>query len=121
MTMQQRKRTTLSPFAGTVSVSHDETLLARSSRAMLLEEEGYEPVFYVPRQDVRLAHMTRSDTITTSPFKGVACYYCLRTQDGRLIGDVAWSYENPYPSVGCIAAHLAFDPRKVRVEASPLR
>ncbi|MBZ8133488.1 DUF427 domain-containing protein [Afifella sp. IM 167] len=114
---ERRRRIRLSAFAGTVRASQGGTPIASSTRAVLLEEEGYPAVYYLPRQDLKLSLLYRSATITTCPYKGVASYYSLKTADG-LVPDVCWSYENPYPSVFRIATRIAFDPRRVELEVT---
>ncbi len=116
---ETRRRILLSPFVGTVSARLDGALIAHSTRAVVLEEDGYAPVYYLPRQDVELSLLSRSDTVTTCPFKGVASYYSVNAAEGHRVRDIGWSYENPYPSVFRIATRIAFDPRRVELEVMP--
>lgn len=102
---------TLEPAGSPVRVAVGGREVARSERAVILREAGHDPVFYLPRADVRMDLLARSDTRTHCPYKGDAAYFAL---DGE---DVAWSYEEPFPGVGGIAGHLAFHPAKATLTA----
>jgi uncharacterized protein (DUF427 family) len=84
-------------------------LIADTRDAFLLEETGYRPVYYVPRKDVRMERLARSQHRTHCPFKGEASYFSL---DGGA-ENAAWSYEVPYDEVSVIRGLLAFYPHKV--------
>jgi uncharacterized protein (DUF427 family) len=87
-------------------------VIADTANALTLREASYPPVYYIPREDIVMAHLERSPTASYCPYKGEASYYSGRI-DGRELADVAWSYETPYPSVAEIAGHLAFYPDRV--------
>lgn len=70
-----------------VRVSVDGTVLALSERTVALSETGYPVRHYIPRADVRMELLTRSETRTHCPFKGDAEYF---SYPGH--GDLAWSY-----------------------------
>lgn len=101
------------PAGGRWSVSHDGTVLAQSSEALLLEESGYGPVVYFPPTDVVYEQLVASDTRTRCPFKGEARYYAVGP-DGAV--DVAWCYPQVYDEVAPIAAHVAFYADRVVLE-----
>jgi uncharacterized protein (DUF427 family) len=82
--------------------SHGGTELARTRSGLALYEDGYPPVIYFPREDVRLDALDRSDSKTYCPFKGEASYLAI---DGQ---DVAWSYGVPYDEVQVIGCCIAF-------------
>ncbi|MCQ8242091.1 DUF427 domain-containing protein [Rhizosaccharibacter radicis] len=97
----------IEPAPGTVRVLLGGATVADSSRALILRESTYPPVFYVPRADVSLDRLAPSGTRTHCPYKGDASYFA---HDGR---DVAWSYETPFAPVAAIAGHVAFYPDRV--------
>ena len=43
-----------------VQVTFEGTVIADSSRAMLMEEDGHQPVYYFPQDDVRMHLLDRS-------------------------------------------------------------
>jgi len=87
--------------------------LARTERALLVDEQDHGLVFYFPCADVNLAELARIDRLSHCPFKGVASYFALA--GGNADEPVAWSYENPYPPVSQIAGHIAFYQDRVAV------
>lgn len=112
-------RITITDVEGPVVVRAAGAILGETRVAKRLEEEGYEPVLYIPRGDIGMEFLDRSDTRTTCPHKGEASYFHIAAQPGDLSGvirDAAWSYEEPLDAVAEIAGHLAFDPEKAQVE-----
>ncbi|MGF1553200.1 MAG: DUF427 domain-containing protein [Paracoccaceae bacterium] len=105
----------IKPAGATVVVRAGGAVLAESTRAMTLFETGYEPVHYIPRDDVAMAFLDASDTRTRCPHKGEATYFHLALKSGTL-RDAAWSYPEPHEGVARIAGLVAFDAGKVAVE-----
>jgi uncharacterized protein (DUF427 family) len=103
---------TIEPVAGRVLVTLGEKTIADSDRALALKEGAMGPVYYIPREDVVMAAMERTDRSTHCPFKGDASYFRLTVGD-RVIDDVAWSYEDPKTEVAGIKDHLSFYRNKV--------
>ena len=91
------------------------SILAETRAALVMHEEGYDPVIYFPREDVGMEFLERSDTTTTSPHKGDATHYDIVGKSG-VIRDAAWSYEAPKAGAEEIAGHIAFYADKVTVE-----
>ncbi|PAU78370.1 DUF427 domain-containing protein [Halomonas salipaludis] len=102
-TASNEPRITLHSHDRRVRVIIDGTLLADSTRAIELRERGYPPRQYIPRDDVRMDLLIRSDTETHCPFKGDAAYFSFGDR-----ADVAWSYERPAADMKEIAGRLAF-------------
>ena len=104
-----------------VQVRFAGRIVADSARALLLREASYNPVAYIPRQDVDMALLTRTDRKTRCPYKGEASYYSIQVDgdgihvdgDGRIAENAVWSYERPLPDVAEIAGHMAFYPDRV--------
>jgi uncharacterized protein (DUF427 family) len=100
-------RITLRPASGTVQVRLGETLLAETDRATLLLERGCPPRWYVPREDVRMDLLRRSETTTVCPFKGEATYWSYGPAGDAGV-DVAWAYEDPVTEMAAIRGLLCF-------------
>lgn len=90
-------------------------VLGESKRAQELTEGSYPPVIYVPREDIAMAMLDRTDRSSTCPWKGAASYYSIITPGGTL-ADAVWSYEAPKAGCEAIAGHLAFYTDRVTVE-----
>ena len=103
---------TIAPHAGRVRVVFNGQVIADTSRALMLEEAGYHPVFYIPRADAQMTLFERITHKTHCPYKGDAAYYSIRV--GHKVSENAiWSYEQPFPAMAAIAGHLAFYPNRV--------
>lgn len=105
---------TITPMDVPVSVTAAGTALGKSHGALELKEESYPAVVYVPRDDIDMGKLTRTNRATTCPWKGEASYYSITTPGG-VLENAVWSYETPKPGVAAIAGHLAFYPDKVTV------
>lgn len=90
-------------------------IIGETENALRLEEPGYDPVIYFPREDIGMALLEPSPTTSHCPHKGDATYYSLQSKS-VLVPDVAWSYENPVDGARAIAGYLAFYPEKIAVE-----
>jgi len=95
-------------------------VVADTARALTLRESDYPPVQYLPRDDVDMSVLERSDNQSYCPYKGDAAYYSITIGDGRGKNAV-WTYEAPYEAVAEIKEHLAFYPDRVdSIDETPL-
>jgi uncharacterized protein (DUF427 family) len=91
-------------------------VIADTTAALTLQEAAYQPVLYIPRRDVDMAALARSETSTYCPYKGDAAYFSIPAGGDRA-NDAIWTYESPYAAVAEIKDHLAFYPDRVdRIE-----
>lgn len=107
---------TIAPAAGVHVVRAGGAIIGETSRALILHENGYDPVVYFPREDAGMEFLDPSDTRTTCPHKGEATHYHIAAKSGP-IKDAAWSYETPMDGAGAIAGYVAFYSDKATVEA----
>lgn len=87
-------------------------VIADSARALILREANYPAVQYIPRKDVKMDLLGRSDAHTYCPYKGEASYFSIPAGGARSV-DAIWTYEEPYSAVAAIEGHLAFYPDRV--------
>jgi uncharacterized protein (DUF427 family) len=97
-----------------VLVQAGGTVLADSTRPLLLFETGLPTRYYLPREDVRVELTGPTDKRTHCPWKGDASHWSASI-DGTVLENVAWSYEAPIASVADIAGRIAFYPDRVDV------
>ena len=95
-----------------VLVMLGDQVIADTTDALTLREASYPAVQYIPRKDVDMAALDRSETSSYCPFKGDASYYSILAGGARS-GDAIWTYEAPYDAVAAIRDHLAFYPDRV--------
>ncbi len=81
--------------------------VADSTRAMRLHETRHLPVYYFPREDVRLDLLSRAEHSTYCPYKGEASYWTVEAGETQAENAV-WSYETPYPETAEIRDYMAF-------------
>jgi uncharacterized protein (DUF427 family) len=81
--------------------------VADSRGAVILQESGLQPVYYFPREDVRLELFEPTDRHTKCPSKGEASYYSIRVGD-REVRNGAWYYPEPIEGAEPIADMIAF-------------
>ena len=87
-------------------------VIADTRNALTLREASYPAVQYIPRRDVDMAALRRSEHTTYCPYKGDASYYSILAGGDRSLNAV-WTYETPYPAMAEIKDHLAFYPKRV--------
>jgi uncharacterized protein (DUF427 family) len=114
----QTGRLAIEPYAGTVTVRFSDAIVAATDRAKVLREEGREPVFYVPFEDIYFDFLEKTNTTSSCPLKGTASYWRVQAV-GSASEDFMWAYETPDTAARAIARHGAFDPQKARIDADP--
>ena len=100
------------PIAKQVSAHYQGITLGDSNQMMQLQETRIAPVWYFPREDVRMDLFERSDFVSYCPFRGNATHYSLRV--GNIAADnILWSYEDPFKDAAGIKDYVAFYPDQV--------
>jgi uncharacterized protein (DUF427 family) len=95
-----------------VVISVAGRVIARTRDALTLREAAYPAVHYVPRKDVEMALLQRTDHATYCPYKGDCAYFSIPL-GGERSTNAVWTYEAPYRAVVSIRDHLAFYPDRV--------
>ncbi|WP_342628612.1 DUF427 domain-containing protein [Nguyenibacter vanlangensis] len=103
---------TIEPNAHRVVVRLGDKVIADTTRALTLREANYPAVHYIPRGDVDMAALKRTEHSTYCPFKGDASYFSIPS-GGERSANAIWTYEAPYDAVAQIKAYLAFYPDRV--------
>ncbi len=98
-----------------------ELLIASTVQPVLLKEAGmklYDPVYHLPREDVKMDFFLPSPTKTQCPIKGEAVYYSLKNGN-KTLTDIAWSYETTEPGAEVIHNKIAFSDDRVILRLIP--
>ncbi|HYL17532.1 MAG TPA: DUF427 domain-containing protein [Burkholderiales bacterium] len=103
---------TIEPNPKRVVVSVAGRVVADSRNALTLREASLRPVQYIPRSDVDMTLLERTDHATYCPYKGDCAYYSIPAGGERSVNAV-WTYEAPYEAVAAIKDHIAFNPERV--------
>jgi uncharacterized protein (DUF427 family) len=95
-----------------VVVSVAGRVIADTRNALALREADYPAVQYIPREDVDLTQLERTDHATYCPYKGDCNYYSI-PGGGKKSVNAVWTYEDPFPAVEQIRGYVAFYPDRV--------
>ena len=95
-----------------VVVTLGQKEIANTTAALALREANYPAVQYIPREDVDMTALERTDHGSHCPYKGDASYFSIPAGEERSV-NAAWSYEKPYDAVSQIEDHVAFYPDRV--------
>ena len=90
-----------------VVISVAGRVVANTRDALTLREAAYPAVQYIPRKDVDMALLPRTDHATYCPYKGDSAYFSIPL-GGERSTNAVWTYEDPYAAVDSIKDHLAF-------------
>lgn len=83
-----------------------------SKQVLLLREAFCLPVYYFPKEDVRVEWMAKTGQITHCPYKGDASYWTLEVGH-KVAENAAWSYLEPSPECAGIKGAMAFEWKKM--------
>jgi uncharacterized protein (DUF427 family) len=100
------------PHPARVVVTVAGKVVADTTDALTLQEAAYPAVHYIPRKDVDMSLLVRTDHATYCPYKGDCAYYSIPS-GGERATNAVWTYEAPYDAVAVIKDHLAFYPDRV--------
>jgi uncharacterized protein (DUF427 family) len=103
---------TIEPNPARIVVSIAGRVLADTHSALILREADYQPVQYIPLDDVDRSLIEGTDHTSYCPFKGDASYYSIPTGGERSVNAI-WTYRNPHAAVAEIKDHVAFYPDRV--------
>ena len=98
-----------------VKVTVGSEVVAETRRPRLLFETSLPVRYYIPRLDVRMDLLEPTATISRCPYKGVASYWSVRT-DNNVHPDLAWSYKFPIPECPKIENLIAFFNERVDID-----
>src|SRR5258705_12794422 len=92
-----------------IVVSIGGRIIADTRAALTLREAAYPAVQYIPRRDVDMSLLERTEHATYCPYKGDCSYYSIPVGGERAVNAV-WTYEDPYAAVAEIKDYVAFYP-----------
>ena len=103
---------TIAPNPNRVIVRLGGAIVADTTRALVMRAPGTPDQPYIPREDVDMTRLVRTDLVTHCPYKGDAAYWSIRSGP-RTVENAVWSYETPYDEMAPIKGYLAFYPDRV--------
>jgi uncharacterized protein (DUF427 family) len=85
----------LVPLEKRVIIEFEGETIVSSKECFEFRETAHSPQIYIPRAEVNLQHLIRTDSVTFCPFKNVARYYSVRV-NGKEVVDAFWTYDEVY-------------------------
>ena len=95
-----------------VQVVFNGVTIADTARAKRVLETSHPPVYYIPPEDIAMAHLTRTERASYCEFKGRAGYYTV-TVGARAAPDAAWFYPHPARGYASLRDYVAFYPGRM--------
>jgi uncharacterized protein (DUF427 family) len=95
-----------------ITVSVGGRVVADTRDALTLREASYPPVQYIPRRDVDMSLLEKTQHSTYCPYKGDASYYSIPSGGTKSVNAI-WTYEAAFPAVSAINEYVAFYPDRV--------
>ena len=98
---------TVAPNPNRVIVRVGGAIVADTTRALVMRAPGTPDQQYIPRADVDMTRLVRTDLATHCPYKGDASYWSIQIGP-RTVENAVWSYETPHDDMAAIRGYLAF-------------
>jgi len=92
-----------------IQVIFNNQTVADTRRATRVLETSHPPVYYIPREHVRVDLLTPTNRRSYCEYKGSAIYFTVTVGD-RQADDAAWTYPDPTEGFEAIREHFAFYP-----------
>lgn len=90
-----------------IRVVFNGVTIAETRRAKRVLETSHPPVYYIPPEDVLMAHVMEASGSSWCEWKGRASYYDVVVGDKRA-ARAAWTYHVPSEGFEAIKDHVAF-------------
>jgi|TARA_R110000737_G_scaffold327084_3_gene341124 uncharacterized protein (DUF427 family) len=103
-----------------LTFKYKKEVIAETTRALILKEVGtsvYNPVFYLPKEDVLIELELVPNRKSHCPIKGYASYW--NVKGGYTDNYFAWSYEEALPRANKIEGFIAFNMEYITVISEP--
>ncbi len=102
----------IEPNPAHITVTVGGKVVADTRSALTLREASYPPVQYIPRKDVNMSLLERTQHTSYCPYKGDASYYSIPAGGTKSVNAI-WTYEAAFPAVSAINEYVAFYPDRV--------
>ncbi len=107
---QARHYCVVDPYQRKLTITFQGKEIVSTTNAKILKEVGksvYDPVFYVPKEEVLIDLASESERTSHCPIKGDATYWM--PKEGTTSNYFAWSYEEALPMAKKVESHIAFN------------
>lgn len=118
---EKRHYSVIDKYNRKLTIKYNDLIIAVTTNALILKEVGngvYDPVFYIPKEDLKIKLEQDSAHKSSCPIKGVATYWTM--SNGFTSEYFAWSYENALPRSKKINAMIAFNMNYISFISEPI-
>ena len=99
----------------------NDKVIAESENTLILKEVAktvYNPVFYFPKQDIKIELVGEPERKSFCPIKGDASYWNFKENPSS--DYFAWSYEKSLPRTKKIEGYIAFNLERLTLISEPI-
>ena len=93
-----------------IQVRFNGVTIVETRRAKRVLETSHPPVYYIPREDVRMEYLTENPRATWCEWKGLARYYDVEV-GGKKAEAAAWYFPLPTQIYEPMKGYIAFYPQ----------
>ena len=118
---EKRHYSVIESYKRRLIIKYRNEVIAETTRALILKEIGkgvYDPVFYLPKEDILIKLDLEPKRQSHCPIKGDATYW--NVEGGFTNNYFAWSYEDPLPRSRKIKGYIAFNIEYITFISEPI-
>jgi uncharacterized protein (DUF427 family) len=120
MEAEKRHYAIIDKYERSLTLKYGDKVVAKSNNALILKEVGksvYNPVFYFPKEDIKVELNQDLTYASSCPIKGEASYWTFEGAPNDTY--IAWSYEEPLPRSRKIKGYIAFNINYISICSEP--
>ena len=118
---EKRHYAIIDAYPRKLSIKYKNETIVESKNALILKEVGksvYNPVFYFPKEDIKVALVSEPKRKSYCPIKGDASYWNFK--ENPTSDYLAWSYEKSLPRTKKIEGYIAFNLDQITIISEPI-
>lgn len=119
---EKRHYAVIDKYDRKLTLKYLDEVIVESTSALILKEVGksvYDPVLYIPMEDIRIKLVVEPNRQSHCPIKGDATYWNI---EGKFTDNYfAWSYEEAMPRTKKIQGYVAFNMEYITLISEPIK
>jgi len=118
---EKRHYSVIENYNRKLTIKYKNNVIAETTNALILKEVGkgiYDPVFYLPKEDILIKLELEPKRQSHCPIKGDATYWNVESDFTK--NYFAWSYEEPLPRSNKINGYIAFNLEYITLISEPI-
>ena len=118
---EKRHYSVIENYNRKLTIKYKNNVIAETTNALILKEVGkgvYDPVFYLPKEDILIKLELEPKRQSHCPIKGDATYWNVESDFTK--NYFAWSYEEPLHRSNKINGYIAFNLEYITLISEPI-